>query len=190
MLVTRTLAILATAGLVAAECDVKFPEINEPQCIKDCNEQAGQSLWPDWTNDPKSPNFMKSLSYMCVRGTPQYIDFMTKGGQCMTKCSGPDQSAFAKNYGRICGFYDAYEKNNDCKNGNGSAVAAGQASNSSANSESTKPSSTSASSQANSTASEEDQEPANQSATNDASHVSSGCFVYMAGVAMTLTLLL
>jgi len=103
------------AGLVAADCNVKYNVKPEPQCIADCNRKAGQSMWSGWTDDVSSPNFIKSLSYMCARGTPNYMTFMTKGGICMENCSKDDQQAFVDAFGQICGFYDAFTKNPDCK---------------------------------------------------------------------------
>ncbi|WFD28760.1 hypothetical protein MNAN1_003774, partial [Malassezia nana] len=104
-------------GLVGADCNVSYDVQPEPKCISDCNRKAGQSMWRDWTDDPSSPNFIKSMGFMCERGTPNYMTFMTKGGECMMKCSKADQDTFTQTFGQICNFYNDYTKNPDCKGG-------------------------------------------------------------------------
>jgi len=115
-----TLAVgFIAAGLVAADCGVRYNVKPEPTCIADCNRKAGQGIWDEWTDDPTSPNFVKSLSYMCDKSSPKHIEFMMESGICMTKCSKEDQNIFREAYGQTCNFYQAYSKNPDCKSGRG-----------------------------------------------------------------------
>ncbi|WFD28995.1 hypothetical protein MNAN1_004014 [Malassezia nana] len=96
-----TSSIEHASGSTKGHCDVTYSVQPEPECIPDCNRQAGQSVWKNWTDNPKSPNFIKSLNFICERDTQDYMNFRTKGGICMVKCSKQDQDVFKNTFNQI-----------------------------------------------------------------------------------------
>ncbi|KAG1554838.1 hypothetical protein G6F49_007666 [Rhizopus delemar] len=76
-----------------------------------CNEKAGKELYSDWTNDSASPNFLKSLSYMCNKGTSEYMAFMTTAGMCMVSCSNPE--LFSTEFASACAWWQVH-RNDTC----------------------------------------------------------------------------
>ncbi|KAG0194634.1 hypothetical protein DFQ28_008893 [Apophysomyces sp. BC1034] len=97
----------------ASKCNPSYSVPSAGDCIKSCNQKAGTGLYKDWTNDPAAPNFVKSLSYQCAKGTVDYMTFMTDAGICMTACSKDQQDAFGKEFSAACTWYDQH-KNDKC----------------------------------------------------------------------------
>lgn len=77
------------------------------------SKKSGQSLWPEWTDDPASSNFINSLAFQCEKGTPNYMAFMTSAGMCMTSCSADDQAAFKTEFQQACQWYTSHS-NDTC----------------------------------------------------------------------------
>ncbi|KAI9282081.1 hypothetical protein BC943DRAFT_329134 [Umbelopsis sp. AD052] len=104
------LAIAAGSSVATAatNCNPSYNATTSPTCIANCNKKAGQGLWADWTDDPTSTNFVKSLSFQCEKGTPNYMAFMTSAGVCMTSCSTDDQSAFKTEFQQACQWYTSH----------------------------------------------------------------------------------
>ncbi|RCH78881.1 hypothetical protein CU098_006081 [Rhizopus stolonifer] len=111
------IAVLATvATAVSAEnCNPSYNTTSAGECFDNCNSKAGKGLYSDWTDDSTSPNFLKSLSYMCNKGTSEYIAFMTTAGMCMVSCSNPD--LFATEFSSACAWWQEH-KNDTCSASN------------------------------------------------------------------------
>lgn len=62
--------------------------------------------------DPASPNFLDSLKLMCIKGTSEYMAFMTKAGMCMAGCS-DSQELFVNEFAGACQWY-ALHKDDVC----------------------------------------------------------------------------
>ncbi|KAG0164102.1 hypothetical protein DFQ30_010512, partial [Apophysomyces sp. BC1015] len=119
----HSLALVGTLALgsvasAAASCNPSYSVPSAGDCIKDCNQKAGTGLYEDWTNDPASPNFLKSLYYQCERGTEDYMTFMTNAGICMTACNKEQQAAFGKEFSAACQWYGEH-KNDKCDGASG-----------------------------------------------------------------------
>ncbi|KAI8377141.1 hypothetical protein EDC96DRAFT_494640 [Choanephora cucurbitarum] len=71
--------------------------------------------------DPDSPLFIKSLSVMCNKGTPEYLAFMTKAGMCMVNCP-DDPTLFNNEFSGACSWYSQH-KNDTCTVSNASSTA-------------------------------------------------------------------
>ncbi|KAG0164101.1 hypothetical protein DFQ28_010771 [Apophysomyces sp. BC1034] len=108
LVLVATLAIGSVAS-AAINCNPSYSVPSAGDCIKDCNQKAGTGLYKDWTNDPVSPNFIKSLSYQCARGTEDYITFMTNAGICMTACNKEQQTGFGKEFVAACTWYGQHK---------------------------------------------------------------------------------
>ncbi|KAI8365250.1 uncharacterized protein BYT42DRAFT_608771 [Radiomyces spectabilis] len=108
ILVLGTLA-LAGAAMAAENCNPTYQVQSAGQCTSDCNQKAGQGLWSDWTSDPSSPNFIKSLSFNCAKGTPEYTSFMTSAGSCMMKCDKAEQDKYFAEFGQTCSWYQQHK---------------------------------------------------------------------------------
>lgn len=80
-------------------------------------QSAGKTFFSDWTSDPASPNFIKSLSLMCNKGSAEYMAFMTKAGMCMVSCSNPE--SFSQEFASACAWWQEH-KNDSCGSSNGS----------------------------------------------------------------------
>ncbi|KAG0847785.1 hypothetical protein G6F17_012223 [Rhizopus arrhizus] len=77
--VVTLLCTIATV-LSAQDCNPTYDTPSAGSCFADCNEKAGKTFFSDWTNDKSSPQFLKSLTLMCQKGTSDYTSFMTKAG--------------------------------------------------------------------------------------------------------------
>lgn len=67
--------------------------------------------------DPSSPLFLDSLKVMCVKGTSEYLAFMSTAGMCMAKCT-DDPTLFADEFAGACSWY-ASHANDTCFDANG-----------------------------------------------------------------------
>ncbi|KAI9257655.1 hypothetical protein BY458DRAFT_441181 [Sporodiniella umbellata] len=113
-----TLASIASvASVSAANCNPSYNTPSAGECFSNCNKKAGKELYSDWTDDSSSPNFLKSLSFMCNKGTSEYMAFMTTGGMCMVSCSNPE--LFSNEFASACSWWQEH-KNDTCDaNGQG-----------------------------------------------------------------------
>lgn len=62
--------------------------------------------------DHTSPNFIKSLTLMCNKGTSEYLAFMSKAGMCMAGCP-DDQALFNNEFAGACAWW-AQHKDDKC----------------------------------------------------------------------------
>ncbi|ORE21699.1 hypothetical protein BCV71DRAFT_167306, partial [Rhizopus microsporus] len=106
-----TLAAAAATAVSAQSCNPTYNTPSAGECFAKCNESAGKTFFSDWTSDPASPNFLKSLSLMCSKGTAEYMAFMTKAGMCMVSCSNPD--LFNQEFASACAWWEQH-KNDSC----------------------------------------------------------------------------
>ncbi|KAI9321486.1 hypothetical protein BX666DRAFT_985328 [Dichotomocladium elegans] len=115
------LAVAGYASVAAAQnCNPSYNFSSVSSCISECNKKAGLEQYADYTEDPNSPNFIKSLSYRCAKGTPAYTQFMTTSGICMMSCPKADQDAFTQTeFGQVCTWYSQH-MNDACADPNGS----------------------------------------------------------------------
>ncbi|KAK9763055.1 hypothetical protein K7432_010625 [Basidiobolus ranarum] len=82
-------------------------------CIENCNMKAGLLFYNDFSKDPTSPGFIKSLSYECDSANPDRTSFMTKAGICMVGCTTAEQDGYTNGYKAMCGWYTEH-KNDVC----------------------------------------------------------------------------
>ncbi|KAK9763160.1 hypothetical protein K7432_010421 [Basidiobolus ranarum] len=83
-------------------------------CITNCNTKAGKELFSNYSNDPTSPEFIKSLSYECDSANPERTSFMTKAGICMVACTKEEQDGYTNGYKAFCGWYQEH-KSDTCQ---------------------------------------------------------------------------
>ncbi|KAG1043650.1 hypothetical protein G6F43_011614 [Rhizopus delemar] len=111
----RSLTLVALSTIAAAvsaqNCNPTYNTTSAGPCFANCNEKAGKELYSDWTNDSASPNFLKSLSYMCNKGTSEYMAFMTTAGMCMVSCSNPE--LFSTEFASACAWWQVH-RNDTC----------------------------------------------------------------------------
>ncbi|KAI8365775.1 hypothetical protein BD560DRAFT_332482 [Blakeslea trispora] len=109
------LILFASAATVFGSttgCNPSYNVTSSGTCFSNCNSQAGSAYLSGWTMDPDSPLFIKSLSIMCNKGTPEYLAFMTKAGMCMVNCP-DDPTLFNTEFSGACSWYNQH-KNDTC----------------------------------------------------------------------------
>ncbi|KAF9968939.1 hypothetical protein BGZ73_009008, partial [Actinomortierella ambigua] len=84
-----------------------YPFKPEGPCVSACTNEAGKSMFPNYSEDPMSPYFIESLSYSYERGSPKTIEFMTKAGMCMGKCPKPELDLYSEQYNGKLAWYNA-----------------------------------------------------------------------------------
>ncbi|KAG0203519.1 hypothetical protein BGX33_009057, partial [Mortierella sp. NVP41] len=87
--------------------DPAFPFRPYGPCVTGCNNEAGLSMFPYYTEDPKAPYFWQSLAYLYYRGSPDNIIFMRKSGTCMVKCPKEEIAFFGTDYTPRVNWYNA-----------------------------------------------------------------------------------
>ncbi|KAG0198193.1 hypothetical protein BGX28_008342 [Mortierella sp. GBA30] len=87
--------------------DPSFPFQPNGPCVENCLVTIGKKMYADYTTDPKSPNFLKSLSYETTRGTIDYMQFMKDAGMCMVACSAAEQDLYKKQFQAKVDWYQA-----------------------------------------------------------------------------------
>ncbi|KAG1315124.1 hypothetical protein G6F64_000906 [Rhizopus arrhizus] len=104
--VVTLLCTIATV-LSTQDCNPTYDTPSAGPCFADCNEKAGKTFFSDWTNDKSSPQFLKSLTLMCQKGTSDYTSFMTKAGICMVSCANPE--LFNAEFAGACAWWQAHK---------------------------------------------------------------------------------
>ncbi|KAF9176130.1 hypothetical protein BGZ51_001609, partial [Haplosporangium sp. Z 767] len=56
------------------------------------------AMFPNYSEDPSSPYFIKSLSYTFERGSAETGEFMTKAGMCMGRCPADELDLYTQQY--------------------------------------------------------------------------------------------
>ncbi|KAG0764760.1 hypothetical protein G6F57_007564 [Rhizopus arrhizus] len=134
----RSLTLVALSTLAAAvsaqNCNPTYNTTSAGPCFANCNEKAGKELYSDWTNDSTSPHFLKSLSFMCNKGTSEYMAFMTTAGMCMVSCSNPE--LFSTEFASACAWWQVH-RNDTCSLSNQTTTSNSTSSNSSSSQSST-----------------------------------------------------
>ncbi|ORZ18552.1 hypothetical protein BCR42DRAFT_411137 [Absidia repens] len=134
-----SLLALGAASYVAAQnCNPTYNVASSGDCMKQCSMDAGKSIYSDYTLDPASPNFIKSLSSSCYKGTPDYIAFMTSAGTCWLKCDKKQQDDYTqREFKESCSWYNEH-KDDTCNassasgsSGNSTASSSGSGANAS-----------------------------------------------------------
>ncbi|KAF9903604.1 hypothetical protein EC991_003516 [Linnemannia zychae] len=87
--------------------DPAFPFLPNGPCVAKCTLEAGKSLYPDYSEDPKSPFFWESMSYSYVRGSTKNQAFMIKAGTCMAPCPKPEITLYTSQYSAQVNWYNA-----------------------------------------------------------------------------------
>ncbi|KAF9362784.1 hypothetical protein BGX34_005511 [Mortierella sp. NVP85] len=82
-------ALVAAVALVPSAQAVDYPFKPNGPCVAKCLNDAGKSMFPNFTDNPNSPYFIESLSYAHERGTQKYTDYMTKSGMCLATSACP-----------------------------------------------------------------------------------------------------
>ncbi|KAF9433917.1 hypothetical protein BGZ76_008814 [Entomortierella beljakovae] len=101
------IALVATVAAVANAQSDLYPFAADGPCVTKCLLDVGVSMFPAFTDDPASPNFMESLSYAHSKGQPKYTAYMTKTGPCIGACPASEQEFYLKNYPAKQAWYDA-----------------------------------------------------------------------------------
>ncbi|KAI9491710.1 hypothetical protein BDB00DRAFT_766657 [Zychaea mexicana] len=126
-LITSSVVIVLgyfAASAAAADCNPSYNVTAGPECISNCRQKAGSAMWSDYTTDPTSPNYIESLSYECVKGTPTYTTFMTQSGICMMSCSSDDQADYGnREHTEACAWYTEHSSDT-CAGASGSGSTA------------------------------------------------------------------
>ncbi|KAF9138347.1 hypothetical protein BG015_002406, partial [Linnemannia schmuckeri] len=87
--------------------DPAFPFIPNGACVAACTLEAGLSLNPNYSEDPKSPYFWESMSYSYVRGSANNNKFMIKAGTCMAPCPKDQIALYTSQYSAQVNWYNA-----------------------------------------------------------------------------------
>ncbi|KAI8099977.1 uncharacterized protein BX664DRAFT_245715, partial [Halteromyces radiatus] len=96
--------------VAAQNCNPTYNVASSGDCMKKCSEDTGKSIFNDYTTDPASPNFIKSVGISCSKGTPDYIAFMTKAGTCWLSCPKEQQDAYTqKEFKESCTWYNQHK---------------------------------------------------------------------------------
>ncbi|KAG0360022.1 hypothetical protein BG005_011715, partial [Podila minutissima] len=76
-------------------------------CVSGCTNKVGKSMFPNYSEDPKSPYFIQSLAYTFESGSPNTGKFMMEAGMCMTACSLAEQQLYRDQYPAQKAWYQA-----------------------------------------------------------------------------------
>ncbi|KAG0087229.1 hypothetical protein BGZ93_011081, partial [Podila epicladia] len=76
-------------------------------CVSGCTNKVGKSMFPNYSEDPKSPYFIQSLSYTFESGSANTGKFMTDAGICMSACSLEEQQLYRDQYQAQKAWYQA-----------------------------------------------------------------------------------
>ncbi|KAG0352888.1 hypothetical protein BGX24_007426, partial [Mortierella sp. AD032] len=83
-------------------------EPNGP-CVAGCTNKIGKAMFPNYSEDPKSPYFIQSLAYTFESGSPNTRQFMTETGMCfgIGPCPTVETDLYSKQYVDQKKWYDA-----------------------------------------------------------------------------------
>ncbi|KAG0333963.1 hypothetical protein BG004_000615 [Podila humilis] len=98
-------SVVAVVAAQEAPLNPLYPFKPDGPCVKACNEEAGKSLFPEYTEDPASPKFLESMSYGHEKGTPKYTAYMGKAGMCMGKCPQEEQNLMRQQFNAKAAWY-------------------------------------------------------------------------------------
>ncbi|KAG0283489.1 hypothetical protein BGZ96_012107, partial [Linnemannia gamsii] len=87
--------------------DPAFPFTPNGPCVAACTLQAGRSLNPNYSEDPKSPYFWQSMAYYFVPGSNDNNKFMTSAGFCMVPCPQSELDLFQNQFSAQVKWYNA-----------------------------------------------------------------------------------
>ncbi|KAF9026788.1 hypothetical protein BGZ52_005868, partial [Haplosporangium bisporale] len=100
---TTTVAPTPTTPAV----DPAFPFLPNGPCLTDCINTAGKSLYSDYSQDPKSPYFWRSMAITYDISTADNMAFLKASGPCMKGCPKAENDLFGKQYGPQVAWYKA-----------------------------------------------------------------------------------
>ncbi|KAG0268600.1 hypothetical protein DFQ27_006238, partial [Actinomortierella ambigua] len=90
-------ALIASVAAVASAA-VNYPFAPSSPCMSACSIEEGKKIYPDYTQDPASPHFMKSIEVELFKGHPDYSKFQMNAGMCWMKCPQAEQEAYIKDF--------------------------------------------------------------------------------------------
>ncbi|KAG0010799.1 hypothetical protein BGZ80_001177 [Entomortierella chlamydospora] len=94
----RTTTTTSASTVPTSVPDNDFPFEPEGACVSSCTNSAGKAMFPNYSEDPKSPYFIESLSYSYESGSLKTQEFMTKAGMCMGKCPQSELDLYNSQY--------------------------------------------------------------------------------------------
>ncbi|KAF9397189.1 hypothetical protein BGZ94_006378, partial [Podila epigama] len=95
---TTTTTTTVVPSPTEAPLDPAFPFKPDGPCVKQCNLVAGQSMFPEYSEDPTSPYFWRSLALSYVPGADNQV-FMGKSGKCITGCPKEELTLYSAQFG-------------------------------------------------------------------------------------------
>ncbi|KAF9308484.1 hypothetical protein BG006_005428, partial [Podila minutissima] len=87
--------------------DPAYPFLPDGPCVANCINTAGKSMFPNYSEDPKSPYFWESLSYTFDQGSEKTGQFMSAVGSCQVKCPAAENQLYIDQYIPKLTFYKA-----------------------------------------------------------------------------------
>ncbi|KAK3837200.1 MAG: hypothetical protein JOS17DRAFT_669599, partial [Linnemannia elongata] len=84
-----------------------YPFKPNGQCVAGCTNKVGKSMFPNYSEDPKSPYFIQSLAYTFESGSPNTVKFMTDAGMCMGPCPIEELNLYRQQYDAQKAWYNA-----------------------------------------------------------------------------------
>ncbi|KAF9943185.1 hypothetical protein BGZ75_001782 [Mortierella antarctica] len=89
-----TVAAAVSVVAVASAQTEKYPFKPDGACVEACTLKEGKLLFPNFTHDENSPNWLESLGFDHDRSHPKYSTMMMNAGICMSACPVPEQELF------------------------------------------------------------------------------------------------
>ncbi|KAK9674711.1 hypothetical protein K7432_016973 [Basidiobolus ranarum] len=90
----QVLAGIAAVSVVSASDYFPFKYPND--CITECAMEAGKKCWPNYTQDPNSPDFVESFACLCGSDQAKVNGFLTDSLNCMLEKSCPNYMSEAQ----------------------------------------------------------------------------------------------
>ncbi|KAF9371004.1 hypothetical protein CPB97_002301, partial [Podila verticillata] len=104
---TTTTTVAPTPTTPTTPVDPAFPFQPNGPCLTDCINTAGKSLYPDYSQDPKSPYFWRSMAITYDISFVDNMPFMKALAPCMKGCPKAENDLFGKQYGSQVAWYKA-----------------------------------------------------------------------------------
>ncbi|KAF9298933.1 hypothetical protein BGZ88_003439, partial [Linnemannia elongata] len=106
---TTTTTTTTTSGPVPTTPSGGFNYPFKPngQCVAGCTNRVGKTMFPNYSEDPKSPYFIQSLAYTFESGSPNTVKFMTDAGMCMGPCPIEELNLYRQQYDAQKAWYNA-----------------------------------------------------------------------------------
>ncbi|KAH7055330.1 hypothetical protein BKA57DRAFT_371077, partial [Linnemannia elongata] len=84
-----------------------YPFTPNGPCVQGCTLETGKAMFPNYSEDPKSPYFIQSLAYSFESGSDNTREFMTKAGMCMGKCPPAELELYTNQFTEQKAWYNA-----------------------------------------------------------------------------------